>query len=158
MRERKGNPLTTSLQGGRVLSASQLPWFMLLPPRGFGVLTTTGRKTGKTRRKCVRAIRSGDRAFLVSIGGEQAAWMKNARADPRVLLRIRGGSFKGLVREPDGPDELREAMDAYCGTVNPFDYAECAMHVGGRPSREKIQALHRRWFKRGTALVVELQP
>jgi hypothetical protein len=39
-----GNPLTTYPTGGRILSAAQLPWFMLLPPRGFGVLTTTGRE------------------------------------------------------------------------------------------------------------------
>ena len=39
------NPLTTTDTGGRILSASQVPWFTLLPPDGFGVLTTTGRKT-----------------------------------------------------------------------------------------------------------------
>ena len=59
--ERKRNPFLHSSTGGRVLSALMLPHFMLLPPKGFGVLTTTGRRTGKTRRKCVRAIRRGDR-------------------------------------------------------------------------------------------------
>jgi hypothetical protein len=39
------NPLTTRPQGGRLLSAIMLPWFGLLPPAGFGVITTTGRKT-----------------------------------------------------------------------------------------------------------------
>jgi hypothetical protein len=33
---------------------------------GHGVLTTTGRKTGKPRRKCVRVIRRGDRGSLVA--------------------------------------------------------------------------------------------
>jgi len=28
--------------GDRALSAPQLPWFTVLPPRGFGVITTTG--------------------------------------------------------------------------------------------------------------------
>jgi hypothetical protein len=55
--ERRFNPFVRSLSEGRVLSALQLPFFMLLPPGGFGDLTTTGRRTGKTRRKCIRAIR-----------------------------------------------------------------------------------------------------
>ncbi|MFB9837455.1 hypothetical protein [Actinoallomurus acaciae] len=53
------NPLTTTLTGARFLNAFQVPWFRIAPPRGFGVLTTVGRKTGKTRRTCVRAIRDG---------------------------------------------------------------------------------------------------
>jgi hypothetical protein len=43
-----------------------------------------------------------------------------------------------------------------CETVNPFDYAEFAMHRGGRPTCSKIEELHRRWFDKGTPLVVEL--
>jgi deazaflavin-dependent oxidoreductase (nitroreductase family) len=107
-RERPGNPfigggrktvLGVSFHGGRILSASQLDWFTLLPPRGFGVLTTTGRKSGKKRRKCIRAIRRGERVYVVSIGGARAAWLKNLQADPAVSLRIRGGRFKGRARE-----------------------------------------------------------
>jgi hypothetical protein len=61
--ERARNPLVSSPIGGRLLSAVQLPWFMIFPPLGFGVLTTTGRKTGKTRRKCIRAIRREDKVL-----------------------------------------------------------------------------------------------
>lgn len=155
--ERKHNPFVRSPAGGRILSASQLPWFTIRPPFGFGVLTTTGRKTGKTRRKCVRAIRSGDRAYLVSIGGARAAWLKNIRADPNVRLRIRGGTFAGVARELQDPDEIEQAMTAYCETVNRFDYAECRMHRSGRPTRSKIKELHRKWFTNGTPLVIELR-
>jgi deazaflavin-dependent oxidoreductase (nitroreductase family) len=154
--ERKRNPFISSATGGRVLSALQLPWFTVLPPRGFGVLTTTGRKTGKRRRRCVRAIHRGDRAYLVAIGGDRAAWVKNIRANPSVRLRIRGGSFTGVARDPRDAAEARDAMAAYCGTLNPFDYAECALHRPGRPSRSKIQELHRGWFEKGSPLVVEL--
>ena len=45
--ERKRNPFIQSPTGGRALSALMLPRFMLRPPAGFGVLTMTGRKTGK---------------------------------------------------------------------------------------------------------------
>ncbi|HEV2074765.1 MAG TPA: nitroreductase family deazaflavin-dependent oxidoreductase [Thermoleophilaceae bacterium] len=154
--ERTGNPFVRSPAGGRVLSASQLPWFTVLPPSGFGVLTTRGRRTGKTRRRCVRAIRKGNKAYIVAIGGEQSAWVKNIRANPNVRLRIRGGAFAGVARELRDAAEEQEAMAAYCETVNQFDYAECAMHRQGRPTRAKIEELHRSWFQHGTPLVVDL--
>jgi hypothetical protein len=55
--EWRHNPFTRWPQrGGKALSTLQLPFFLLHPPAGFGVLTTTGRRTGKPRRKCVRVI------------------------------------------------------------------------------------------------------
>jgi deazaflavin-dependent oxidoreductase (nitroreductase family) len=155
--ERKRNPFVRSAAGGRALSALQRPFFELLPPRGFGVLTTTGRKTGKPRAKCVRAIRRGDLAFLVSIGGYAAAWVSNLRAKPEVTLRIRGGRFAGIARELSDDPERQEAMRAYCETVNPFDLAECAMHRRGLPSQAKVRELHRRWFSDGLPLVIDLE-
>jgi deazaflavin-dependent oxidoreductase (nitroreductase family) len=143
-------------RGGRILSASMLPWFTILPPRGCGVLTTTGRKTGKARPRCVRAIRRGDKAYLVAIGGEFNSWLKNVRANPSVRLRIRGGTFFGRARELDDV-EREAAKTAYCGTVNPFDYLECRAHRLGRPTPAKIKELHRTWFEGGVPLVVELR-
>ncbi|HYM46095.1 MAG TPA: nitroreductase family deazaflavin-dependent oxidoreductase [Solirubrobacteraceae bacterium] len=163
-RERPHNPfiqkttvLGLTFNGGRVLSALQLPLFSIAPPQGFGVLTTTGRKTGKTRRRCVRAIRRGDSAYIVSIGGAHAAWLKNIRADPNVSLRISGGMFTGRARELHDPPERERAETAYCETINAVDYAECALWRRGRPTRAKIEDLHRGWFDRGTPLVVELE-
>lgn len=154
--ERRSNALVQTPQGGRILSASMLPWFKLRPPKGFGVLTTTGRKTGKRRSRCVRAIRRGDKVFLAAIGGEFSGWAKNIRTNPGVRLRIRGGTFSGTAREPRDPAEREEAMAAFCGTVVPFDYLECRAHRVGRPTREKIVELHRTWFEGGVPLVVEL--
>ena len=151
-----GNPLTTTPLGGRILSATQLPWFTLFPPRGFGVLTTIGRKTGKVRKKCVRAIRRGDRAYLVSLRGPYGAWMRNIRADPRVKLRVRGGTFNGRAREIADVAERREAEAVYVGTVNAFDRLEHLVHRTGRPTTERIRALHRHWFSVGTPVVIEL--
>ena len=155
--ERRRNPFVQTSLGGRVLSASQLPWFTLLPPRGFGVLTTTGRKNGKRRSRCVRAIRRGDRAYLVAIGGEFSGWLKNVRANPTVRLRIKGGMFTGVARELRDAAERQEATAAYCETVNPFDYLECRAHRKGRPTHSKIVELHRTWFEGGIPLVIELR-
>jgi hypothetical protein len=45
-----------------------LPFFALRSPLGFGVLTTAGRRTGKTRRRCVRVIRADSKAYVVMLG------------------------------------------------------------------------------------------
>jgi deazaflavin-dependent oxidoreductase (nitroreductase family) len=163
--ERKGNLFTKSASGGRVLSALMLPFFVVRPPSGFGVLTTTGRRTGKTRRKCVRVIRRGEEAYLVMLGpalvgkagsGAIAAWLWNIRANPHVRLRIRGGTFAGIARELDEAVEKEQAREVYCGSVNTFDYMECNFHLGGRPTRARIEQLHRHWFETGVPLVIGL--
>jgi deazaflavin-dependent oxidoreductase (nitroreductase family) len=164
MLTRKVNPFTRSGAGGRVLSALMLPGFMLLPPNGYGVLTTTGRRTGKTRRKCIRAIRYGNRVYIVMIRPTPAAialpwtaaWMWNIRANPNVRLRFRGVTLAGRARELTDEHELQTAQEIYCNTVNPFDYLECACHCSGRPAHAKIEAMHRLWLDTGIPLVVEL--
>jgi deazaflavin-dependent oxidoreductase (nitroreductase family) len=110
IREQKMTVLGVGLHGGRILSALELPWFILLPPRGFGVLTTIGRKSGKLRRKCVRATRCGDSVYLVSIGGPDIAWLKNIQANPNVFLRIPGGTFTGRARELTDPLEAERVL------------------------------------------------
>ena len=87
---------------GRILSALMLPQLWLATPAGYGVLTTTGRKTGRPRHKCVRVIQRGDRAYLVALRLSHIAvtsptavqaWVHNIRANANVRLRIRGGDF-----------------------------------------------------------------
>jgi len=151
------NYLTSNPKGGRLLSASQLPWFTVRPPRGFGVLTTIGRKTGKERRRCVRAIRVGDTAYLAAIGGPEALWFRNLQANARVKLRIREGVFQGVARELD--DAEREiAKVAYCETANPFERIEYVAHMRGWPTRARIEALHEYWFRTGTPIAIDLVP
>jgi deazaflavin-dependent oxidoreductase (nitroreductase family) len=153
--ERKHNPFINSAADGRALSAMQLPFFILRPPAGYGVLTTTGRKTGKTRRRCVRAIRRDDKAYIVAIKGARTGWLKNFRANPEVRLRVKGGAFAGIAREVQEAAERQEAMGAYCETVNSFEYLEYSMWRKGRATPSKIKELHRTWFIEGTPLVVE---
>jgi len=157
--------LIRSARDGRLLSAVMLPFFMLRPPAGYGVITTTGRKTGKQRRKCVRVIRSGNHAYLVNLRPPEVAisrpsavatWVWNIRANPNVRLRIRGGTFAGAARELKEQAELDQARAVLCETVHLFDYGECDLHLRGVPTRAKIKELHRYWFDTGIPLVVEL--
>ncbi len=155
-----------SAKDGRILSAAMLPFFLVRPPSGYGVITTTGRRTGKTRRKCVRVIRRGSRAYLVQLRpptlamtrpSAAAGWLWNIRANPSVHLRIRGGTFAGVARELTEPAELAQAREVLCETVNLFDYGECDLHLHGLPTRAKIKELHRYWFDTGIPLVVDLR-
>jgi hypothetical protein len=73
-----------------------------------------------------------------------------------VTLRIRGGTFAGVARELTEPAELAEAREAFCETVNLFDYGECDLHLRGLPTRSKIKDLHRYWYDTGIPLVIEL--
>ena len=157
-RERTNNPLINSATGGRVLSTLQLPFFRLRPPERYGVLTTTGRRSGKARQRCVRVIRRGNNAYLVAIKGSRTAWLKNIQANSEVRLRIRGGSFSGIAREPKD-SERTEAWEAYCENeeVNRFEYLEHRMWRRDRPTPARIRELHRAWFDTGTPLVVELR-
>jgi deazaflavin-dependent oxidoreductase (nitroreductase family) len=161
----KHKRLIRSARGGRILSALMLPFFLVRPPSGFGVITTTGRKSGRRRRKCIRMIRRGNRVFVVQLRPPElaiarpsviAAWVWNIRSNPSVELRIRGGTFAGIARELKDPTELAEAREVFCETVHLFDYGECETHLRGLPSRSKIKELHRYWFDTGIPLVVEL--
>jgi deazaflavin-dependent oxidoreductase (nitroreductase family) len=161
----KHGRLIRSARDGRILSAMMLPFFLVRPPAGYGLLTTTGRRTGKRRRKCVRVIRRGDRAYLMMLRPPAlaakrptaaSAWVWNIRADPRVELRLPGATFTGVARELAEPDELALAREALCETVHLFDYGECDVHLRGLPSRAKIKQLHAYWFETGIPMVVEL--
>ena len=151
-----GNPFTTKLAGGRILSAMQLPFFMLLPPRCYGVLTTTGRKTGKRRRKCVRAVRNGNTVYLLSLPGRYSAWYRNLQAQPRVTLRIRGGTFAGVASEITDPQEFETARAVYCGALSIFDRFTYLAHRTGRPTADRVRALLERWFSICVPLKIEL--
>jgi deazaflavin-dependent oxidoreductase (nitroreductase family) len=140
--------------------------FRLAPPTGYGVLTTTGRKTGKPRSKCVRVIRRGDRAYLVALRPPHVgvmrpdavhAWVWNVRANPTVRLRIPGSTLGGVAREICDAAERRWARVAICDTVSAGDYGECALHLRGLPTRRKIQGLHRYWFDTGIPIVIDLK-
>jgi deazaflavin-dependent oxidoreductase (nitroreductase family) len=150
--------LTTTAKGGQRLNRMQLPWFTAVPPRGFGVLTTRGRKTGRPRETCVRAVRDGSTVYVVAIMGERTGWMSNLRAHPNdVQLRIRGGTYKGRAREI-AADESARARAAYAQFSGLFEFLESFVHLSGRPNRDKLRRMHEHWFDTGTAMAIDINP
>ena len=154
--ERTRNPFTSSARGGQLLSATQLPFFLVRPPEAYGVLTTVGRKSGKKRRRCIRAVSSGETVYLVAIkGSAKTGWVRNALANPDVKIRLRGGSFQGHARLIDSSEQSR-ARQAYAQTVTSFDYLTYVNWRKGRPTAALIRDLVGSWFDDGFPIAIDL--
>jgi deazaflavin-dependent oxidoreductase (nitroreductase family) len=139
----------------RSLRALHWPWFAVWMPTGVAELTTIGRKSGRPRTTFVRAYRDADKAYLVSITGERALWLKNIRANPKVTLRFRRETLRGIARDSRNDAERQAVNDAFCGSTHPFDYAENMFHRKGLPTRTKIIELHAAWLEGGTPVIVD---
>jgi deazaflavin-dependent oxidoreductase (nitroreductase family) len=164
--EPKHRRLITSPKHGQILSALMLPDYTFGTPPGHGILTSTGRRTGKPRRKVIRAIRQGNHVYLVQLRPPTpaiqrpltvSAWVLNIRANPHVQLKLGRRTYAAVVREIDAPAELARARETFCEPVHMVDYGECVLHLKGAPSRQKIRDLHRYWFDTGVPLVAELE-
>jgi deazaflavin-dependent oxidoreductase (nitroreductase family) len=164
--EPKHRRLISSPRHGQILSALMLPDYAFGTPPGHGVLTTTGRKTGKSRRKVIRAIRQGNHVYIVQLRPPApaiqtplaiSAWVLNIRADPHVQLKLGRRTYAAVVRDIDTPAELARAREIFCEPVHVVDYGECVLHLKGLPSHQKIRDLHRYWFDTGVPLVAELE-
>jgi deazaflavin-dependent oxidoreductase (nitroreductase family) len=134
----------------------QTAWFRIAAPKGYAVLSTVGRRTGRPRRSNVRAIVRGDRAFVVSIAGRANDWFHNLHAKPEASLRIGRRDWIGRARQPRDDGERHAARAAYCETVNWFDRISSLVNQQGIPSRQRIRAMHTRWIDEGELFVIEL--
>jgi deazaflavin-dependent oxidoreductase (nitroreductase family) len=75
--------------------------------RGWAILETTGRRSGKTRRTAVGNGLKGDTFWIVAEHGHRAGYVRNIQADPRVRVNVRGRWRSGTARLlPD--DDPRE--------------------------------------------------
>jgi deazaflavin-dependent oxidoreductase (nitroreductase family) len=72
-----------------------------IAPRAFALLETIGRRSGRPRHTPVGNGLIGDTFWLVAAHGDQADYVRNVRADPRVRVKIgrqwRSGTAAVLV-------------------------------------------------------------
>ncbi len=74
------------------------------------VLTTTGRRTGKTRRAPLIRIRDGDTYVVIaSMGGQPThpVWYLNLTADPGVVVQDMADTHRLRARTVDGDERDR---------------------------------------------------
>jgi deazaflavin-dependent oxidoreductase (nitroreductase family) len=132
-------------------------FFRLLPaPRGFALLTVTGRKTGKRRRRPIRAIRDGSTYYGVAILAERSDWLRNLRANPRAQARIGTRTRAITMREINDPSERANAERLYVESVLPYDFFDVPMVEWTWPSPGRIRKAHRDWFQHGTLVALEV--
>ena len=91
MRSRKYRVVTTLERGSNRLI--RLALRAGVAPRAFALLETTGRRTGLARHTPVGNGLAGDTFWLVAAHGNQADYVRNLRADPRVRVKV-GGSWR----------------------------------------------------------------
>ena len=60
-----------------------------LAPSAFALLETTGRRSGRARQTPVGSGLQDDTFWLISERGDQADYVRNIAADPRVRVKIR---------------------------------------------------------------------
>jgi deazaflavin-dependent oxidoreductase (nitroreductase family) len=75
-----------------------------LAPRGYAILQTTGRRSGRPRRTPVGHVVDGDTVWIVAEHGSRAGYVHNIRANPRVRIKLRDGWRDGTARVLDDDD------------------------------------------------------
>lgn len=64
----------------------------------FLYLTTTGRRTGLAREIEIWFTERDGRFYLIAEHGENANWVRNIQANPRVTVRVGDRRFAGTAR------------------------------------------------------------
>jgi deazaflavin-dependent oxidoreductase (nitroreductase family) len=153
------NPFAKSRSFHRLANYSGPPaFFRVLPlPRGFALLTVTGRKTGTLRRRPIRAIRDGSTLYAVAILGERSDWLLNARKTPDVRVRVGAKWHSAHVRDIADSQERDKARKLYVETVVPYDYFDVPLVEWTVPTPGKIVHKHEKWFDGGVPVAIELE-
>ena len=91
------------------------------PEPAYLYLTTTGRRSGRPREIEIWFTRRDGRYYRIAEHGEDARWVQNLRADPRVRWQVgdaNGGARARVVdhaREPALADAIRALSEAKYG-------------------------------------------
>jgi deazaflavin-dependent oxidoreductase (nitroreductase family) len=152
------NPFAKSRWFHRLANYSGPPAvFRVLPlPRGFTLLTVTGRRTGKRRRRPIRAIREGSTLYAVAILGARSDWLRNLRSNPRGRARTGIRTQEVTLREITHLSERERAEQLYVETVVPYDFFDVPIVEWAWPSTARIRRSHREWLERGVLVALEL--
>ena len=152
------NPFAGSRGYASLSNIFMRPLFSLLPvPRGFALLTVTGRRSGRPRQRPVRAVRRDETLYAVAMLGQRSDWLRNVRKEPRVKIRTGRQRHSGLAREISDPAEREAALELYVQEVFPADYSDYVAYHWGWPTRRKIMEAHRRWAAEGVMVAIRLE-
>ncbi len=106
-----------------------------LASEDFCYVTTTGRVTGNPHTIEIWFAAQGDTIYILAGGGHGSDWVKNAKRQPGVPVRIESTTFDGHARIVEVPDEdalarrllLEKYGPRYSGDLN--DWGRTALPV-----------------------------
>jgi deazaflavin-dependent oxidoreductase (nitroreductase family) len=151
------NPFATTRWYSRLSNIFVAPLFRITSmPRGFALLTVTGRRSGKPRRRPIRAVRRADTLYAVATLGERSDWLRNVRRKPRVRVKIGRRTHDASAREVSDPAERQSAEELYVNEVDLYDYVDYVSLEWGWPTRRRMIDAHRRWLERGVLVAIDL--
>jgi deazaflavin-dependent oxidoreductase (nitroreductase family) len=75
-------------------------------------LTTIGRRSGRPREIEIWFTEAAGRFYLIAEHGEDAAWVRNLRAEPRVAVRLGVKRFTAMARVVDADTTVWRAAQA----------------------------------------------
>jgi deazaflavin-dependent oxidoreductase (nitroreductase family) len=75
-----------------------------LAPRSYGILETTGRRSGQPRRTPVGHVVDGETVWIVAEHGHRAGYVHNIRSNPRVRIKLRDDWRGGTAAVLDDDD------------------------------------------------------
>ena len=131
-----------------------------LVPGGIVVLETKGRRTGRTHRVPLAAIRVQGHTVVSTFRGRRSQWVKNAAADSQVRYWLRGRAreARAFVIAPGcqlrGHDGLPPALRLLLPFLVPYTHAGWAFAVlSPNPTvlKKGDAARQRRWAPRRAA-------
>jgi len=153
------NPFKRSRWFHWIVNHTINPWFRLMPmPRGYAVITVTGRKTGRPRSLTVRAILADATLYVVAALGQNSDWLKNARKMPNVRVKLGRRTRRGVAREVTDATESARARSLYVETTVPYDYVDYVSVQWGWPTKQSIRRAAEEWIDNGTLVAIDLEP
>jgi deazaflavin-dependent oxidoreductase (nitroreductase family) len=151
------NPFSESKTFHKIGHVTNTTPLRLLPtPRGYAIITTTGRRSGKQRMRAMRAVRDGRQVYGVALLGNRTAWLANIQANPNVTIRLGTKTVAATARRVTDPDERARAANAYRPIAGWYDWFDYANFVWSIPTRTKLLAAHDRWFESGAVVAFDL--
>ena len=153
------NPFKRSRWFHKLANVSGGPqMFRLFPvPRGFSLLRVRGRRTGKLRDRPIRALPDGETLYAVAILGKRSDWLRNARKDPNVRVKVGRRWRDAHVREVTDEVEREKAKQLYVETVVPYDYFDVPIVEWAFPTHRKIVESHANWLAGGALVAIDLE-
>ena len=97
-----------------------------LAPSAFALLETTGRRSGKPRQTAVGSGLDGATFWLVSERGNQAGYVRNIEADPRIRVKVRQTWHAGIATIL-AEDDARARLDAIANAQGWLRRADAAI-------------------------------